>query len=141
MSTGDYMLYYLKNSEVLKYPLPCKNVMPYCEIKGELLLSESRIYFAADEKEYANLMGIENVSYSWSYDDVREIHLRRYLLKDTGFELFLVFGQTILLAFDSTQERNSIYKFVSTKLKNLAKSESIDEASNLWRDAKISNFE
>jgi hypothetical protein len=30
--------------------------MPYCEIKGELLLSEQRIYFAADEKEYANLM-------------------------------------------------------------------------------------
>ncbi len=34
MSTGDYMLYYLKNSEVLKYPCACKNVMPYCEIKG-----------------------------------------------------------------------------------------------------------
>ncbi len=35
MSTGDYMLYYLKNSEVLKYPCACKNVMPYCEIKGQ----------------------------------------------------------------------------------------------------------
>ena len=30
--------------------------MPYCEIKGELLLSEQRIYFAADEKEYSNIM-------------------------------------------------------------------------------------
>lgn len=81
MSTGDYMLYYLKNSEVLKYPCACKNVMPYCEINGELLLSESRIYFAADEQAYAKLMGLENVSYSWSYDDVRELHLRRYQLK------------------------------------------------------------
>jgi hypothetical protein len=30
--------------------------MPYCEIKGELLLSEQRIYFAADEREYSNLI-------------------------------------------------------------------------------------
>jgi hypothetical protein len=72
---------------------------------------------------------------------VREIHLRRYLLKDIGFELFLGYGSTILLAFDSTQERNSIYKFVQTKLKHLVKSESIDEATSLWRESKISNFE
>ena len=30
--------------------------MPYCEIKGELLLSEQRIYFAADEREYSNFI-------------------------------------------------------------------------------------
>ena len=30
--------------------------MPYCEIKGELLLSETRINFAADEKNYSHLM-------------------------------------------------------------------------------------
>ena len=140
-TSGDYMLYHLKNSEVLKYPMSCKNVMPYCEIKGELLLSENRIYFAADEKEYANLMGIENVSYSWHYDDVRETHLRRYLLKDIGFELFLICGQTILLAFDSTAERNSIYKFIQTKLRHLAKAESIDEATSLWREGKMCNYE
>ncbi len=39
-----------------RYPCACKNVMPYCEIKGELLLSEQRIYFAADEREYSNLI-------------------------------------------------------------------------------------
>ena len=141
LSIDDYMLYYLKNSEILKYPCSCKNVMPYCEINGELLLSESRIYFAADGKEYSNLMGIDNVSYSWSYDDVREIHLRRYLLKDIGFELFLSYGHTILLAFDSTQERNSIHKFILTKLKYLVKSNSIDEATNLWKESRISNYE
>ncbi len=33
--------------------------MPYCEIKGELLLSEQRIYFAADEREYSNFTKLE----------------------------------------------------------------------------------
>jgi hypothetical protein len=30
--------------------------MPYCEIKGQLVLSEARINFAADEKNYKYLM-------------------------------------------------------------------------------------
>ena len=115
--------------------------MPYCEIKGDLLLSESRICFAADEKKYIGLMGVESVSHSWSYDDIREIHQRRYMLKNVGIELFLVFGQTILLAFESTSERDSIYKFISSKMKNLVKLDSIDEVTNLWRESKISNFE
>ena len=33
--------------------------MPYCEIKGELLLTETRINFAADEKNYVYLMVIK----------------------------------------------------------------------------------
>jgi len=119
--------------------------MPYCEIKGELLLSESRINFAADEKNNNNSMiGSENLSSSWSYDDIKEIYLRRYLLKDVGLELFLVFGQTILLAFEDKRERDSIYKSIigHRKLKNLIKSnESIDEITNLWRESKISNYE
>ena len=90
-----------------------------------------------------SLQGIENASYSWSYDDVSEIHLRRYLLKDVGLELFLVYGHTILLAFDDTKERTSIFKFISNKIKNQVsnKIESLEEVTNLWREAKISNYE
>lgn len=40
--------------------------MPYCEIKGELLLSETRINFAADEKNYSHLM-VRNVYYYFFY--------------------------------------------------------------------------
>lgn len=68
--------------------------------------------------------------------------MRRYLLKDVGIELFLVYGHTILLAFDDRKERDSVYKLItSRKLKNLVKSESIDEATNLWKEGKMSNYE
>ena len=89
------------------------------------------------------------------------------MLKDVGLELFLIFGHTILLAFDDTKvisnlikkinhkykltsiklsslkERNEIYNSIlkSKKLKNLIKSETIDEATNLWKEGKISNYE
>ena len=46
------------------------------------------------------------VSNSWSYDDLKEIQKRRYLLKDVGLELFLVFGHTYLLAFNDTKVRH-----------------------------------
>ena len=34
--------------------------MPYCEIRGQILLSETRVNFAADEKNYKYLMVILN---------------------------------------------------------------------------------
>lgn len=51
----NYDLNQWKNNEIIRH-FNCKNVMPYCEIKGTLLLSESRVNFAADEKNYKYLM-------------------------------------------------------------------------------------
>jgi lysosomal-trafficking regulator len=146
ISMGDYMLYHLNNSGVSHCPCPCKNVMPYCEIKGELLLSEQRINFAADENHNPTfLMGIDDANYSWSYEDIQEIHQRRYLLKDVGLELFLFYGHTILLAFNNTNERNEIYRYISKEIKSLNKSNSNDvilsELTNEWRESRISNYE
>ncbi len=62
-------------------------------------------------------------------------------MKDTGLELFLAHGATILLAFDSTHERNATHKFLAGRLKHLLKSESVEAATGLWRDSKLSNFE
>ncbi len=68
--------------------------------------------------------------------------MRRYLLKDVGLELFLVYGHTILLAFEDIKELTSIFKFISNKIKNqVNKTESLEEVTNLWREAKISNYE
>jgi hypothetical protein len=41
--------------------------MPYCEIKGELLLTETRINFAADEKNYVYLM-VNKYKHSLNFD-------------------------------------------------------------------------
>ena len=112
---ADYMLYHMKNSEVIKYPCSCRYVMPYCEVRGELLLTETRITFAADESRAMTLLAVhmlmqadQQIMHSWSYEHVSELHARRYMLKDVGIELFLIFGQTILLAFRDTAERDSV---------------------------------
>lgn len=103
LSIGDSIAYYLRNNEIISY-YSCKHVMPYCEIEGEFLLTETRIHFVAEDKDYKFLMGLEsNISYSWSYDDMKEMHKRRYLLKDVGLELFFNFGQTILIAFNNSK--------------------------------------
>jgi hypothetical protein len=48
------------NDVLLLSHYQCKNVMPYCEIRGQILLSETRVNFAADEKSYKYLMVILN---------------------------------------------------------------------------------
>ena len=95
--------------------------------------------------------------------------MRRYLLKDTALEIFLVFGHTILLAFEDTKviiiiiiiiiitslrinnhftfeletkDRNETYKLITgKKLTNLIRTESIDEITSMWKEGKISNYE
>jgi hypothetical protein len=55
-SIGDFILYQLKNNENIESTHTCKNVMPFCEIKGELLLTDARIYFSADENSFTHFM-------------------------------------------------------------------------------------
>lgn len=48
-----------------------------------------------------------------------------------------------MLAFDDIKERTSIFKFISSKIKNQInnKTESLEEITQLWRESKISNYE
>lgn len=56
--------------------------------------------------------------------------------------MFLIYGHTILLAFDDSKERTSIFKFISSKIKNqMNKQQSLDELTNMWRESKMSNYE
>jgi len=50
-------------------------------------------------------------SCAWQFDDVKEILNRRFQLKERAIEIFLVNGQTHLLAFQSAEvsKRDSSY--------------------------------
>ncbi len=52
-------------------------------------------------------------SITWQYEEVTDVHKRRYLLQNTAIEIFLSTGRTFLLAFPAKQERNNVYLKVS----------------------------
>lgn len=55
----------------------------------------------------------------WAYHDIRELHKRRYQLKNNAMEIFLITGKTSLLSFPSNKDRDMIYdKILSYDLPN-----------------------
>ena len=88
--------------------------------------------------------------FRWSLGEVRELHLRRYNLRRTALEVFLVDQTNMFLNFETNRKRNKVYsRLVSLRLPNLLHSSSRSPAELLkssgltqkWVTREISNFE
>lgn len=47
----------------------------------------------------------EAPSFSWTYEEIKEVHKRWWQLRDNAVEIYLTNGRTLLLAFDNTKVR------------------------------------
>lgn len=45
----------------------------------------------------------EPASFSWTFEEIKEVHKRWWQLRDNAVEIFLTNGRTLLLAFDNTK--------------------------------------
>ncbi len=128
--------------------LYCSLITPMKECKGELIISRTRLLFC--ELSSPDVIGESRTKHAaWSMADVREVHMRRYLLRPTALEIFSVLQTNYLFNFASTSERNRVHKcIVGAKPPNLAYSESsapreVFATSGLmlaWQARAISNF-
>uniref|UniRef100_A0A3Q3VK87 Uncharacterized protein n=1 Tax=Mola mola TaxID=94237 RepID=A0A3Q3VK87_MOLML len=132
---------------VLRFTRRCISVAPSRETAGELLLGKSGMYFvednAADAHENQSLHGeTEAPSFSWTYEEIKEVHKRWWQLRDNAVEIFLTNGRTLLLAFDNTKFRDDVYHNILTSdLPNLLEHGNISALTQLWGSGQISNFE
>jgi len=143
----------------------CHYITPFATREGEILVGRKHAYFldmsevdSAHPEEGNNLKTtkpsrhgkwVSNKTITLQYEDIKEIHKRRYLLKNTAIEIFLTTGRTYLLAFDNRQKRNETYeKLLSLELVNRVDYES-EVGGNIlkrsitekWRRGEISNFD
>ncbi|XP_063116159.1 lysosomal-trafficking regulator isoform X3 [Cavia porcellus] len=134
-------------SESIRVNRRCISVAPSREIAGELLLGKCGMYFvednASDAVESSSLQGeLEPASFSWTYEEIKEVHKRWWQLRDNAVEIFLTNGRTLLLAFDNTKVRDDIYHSILTNnLPNLLEYGNITALTNLWYTGQITNFE
>ena len=87
----------------------------------------------------------------WSLFHLREIHLRRFNLRRSGVEFFLVDQTNYFLNFANNRKRNKIYtRLMSLKLPNMAYAASSRSPADLlrssgltqkWVNREITNFE
>nr|XP_002717388.2 lysosomal-trafficking regulator isoform X3 [Oryctolagus cuniculus] len=134
-------------SESIRVNRRCISVAPSRETAGELLLGKCGMYFvednASDTVESSSLQGeLEPASFSWTYEEIKEVHKRWWQLRDNAVEIFLTNGRTLLLAFDNTKIRDDVYHNILTNnLPNLLEYGNINALTNLWYAGQITNFE
>ncbi|XP_031215289.1 lysosomal-trafficking regulator isoform X3 [Mastomys coucha] len=134
-------------SESIRVNRRCISVAPSRETAGELLLGKCGMYFvednASDTVESSSLQGeLEPASFSWTYEEIKEVHRRWWQLRDNAVEIFLTNGRTLLLAFDNTKVRDDVYQSILTnKLPNLLEYGNIAALTHLWYTGHITNFE
>uniref|UniRef100_A0A8C7INE5 Lysosomal trafficking regulator n=1 Tax=Oncorhynchus kisutch TaxID=8019 RepID=A0A8C7INE5_ONCKI len=134
-------------SEPIRFTRRCISVAPSRETSGELLLGKSGMYFvednAADAHDNQSVHGeTEAASFSWTYEEIKEVHKRWWQLRDNAVEIFLTNGRTLLLAFHTTKFRDDVYHNILTSdLPNLLEYGNITALTHLWGSGQISNFE
>ncbi|XP_056422915.1 lysosomal-trafficking regulator isoform X3 [Hyla sarda] len=134
-------------SELIRVNRRCINVAPSSETIGELLLGKTGMYFVEDSStdtlESNPLLGdSEPASFSWTYEEIKEVHKRWWQLRDNAVEIFLTNGRTLLLAFDNTKVRDDVYqKILTNNLPNLLEYGNITALTQLWCSGQITNFE
>ncbi|KAL4641356.1 lysosomal-trafficking regulator-like [Arapaima gigas] len=162
-------------SEAIRFTRRCISVAPSRETTGELLLGKTGMYFVEDNASdaYDNQSPhgeTEPASFSWTYEEIKEVHKRWWQLRDNAMEIFLTNGRTLLLAFDNTKARfthlknaqiqgfrsscsqdwwilhglfrDDVYhNILTSNLPNLLEYGNITALTNLWGSGQISNFE
>uniref|UniRef100_A0A915DNE7 Uncharacterized protein n=1 Tax=Ditylenchus dipsaci TaxID=166011 RepID=A0A915DNE7_9BILA len=115
------------------------------ECSGEIVVSDSKLYFLGEHAKSTQKGFIHApVTYSWSFEQVREIHSRFCQLKDTALELFTTTGDAFLVVFATTQQRNVLLEqFNSMGLGQLIVDHKaqLQTATQMWRRDVITNFE
>ena len=126
----------------------CNRILPYCEINGDILLTEVHLYFlpSPNSEEKAEItstcIGYEcSESFMWAYSNVREVHHRLYSLKDCAVEIFLTTGLSCMLAFESQKTRDDFcQQLLLQHLPNLVKEEVLEETRRAWANECLTNF-
>eukprot|EP00095_Tigriopus_kingsejongensis_P009861 snap_masked-scaffold853_size88743-processed-gene-0.4 protein:Tk09861 transcript:snap_masked-scaffold853_size88743-processed-gene-0.4-mRNA-1 annotation:"neurobeachin-like protein 1 isoform x3" len=136
-----------KQSERLILSEECELVTFMSVIKGTFELTTNFLYFfdASPFKE-----NVERFDFRWNLMQLREMHLRRFNLRRTALEFFLLDQTNSFLNFPSKKNRNKVYtRLVSMRLPQVLTTSSRSPAdllksSNLtqkWVNREISNFE
>ncbi|PRP88292.1 BEACH domain-containing protein [Planoprotostelium fungivorum] len=121
----------------------CLRIKSFSSTTGTLLIGSDSLYFRGDDSSSQS-----NKSLVMGYEDIREVHTRRYQLKNNAIEIFMVNGKTVLLAFDTNKDRELMMSQVlSQDLPNRVDYELEVQGSMLkdsitkkWQKGLISNF-
>ena len=112
----------------------CFSVTTTAETAGELILTDRSMGFTSSNATGTSLTVL--------YEDIREIHPRRFQLQDRALEFFLSNRHTLFIVVASVDERNGLLRLLTDQLcDKLLPPESLADVTQAWRESQITNFE
>ncbi|KAL0481844.1 hypothetical protein AKO1_011376 [Acrasis kona] len=142
-SDENTLLFSKERQEKTQCVIDCELINQLDMIPGTLEITTAHIYFVPKDDESPH-------QYKWKLDTIQEIYKRRYLLRYTAIEIFLLsrknylincsqhFIDTVLQTISSLNPPNiQMHAYSMTPQQLLKKS----RATQLWRRRQISNFE
>ncbi|XP_043243062.1 uncharacterized protein LOC122392349 isoform X2 [Amphibalanus amphitrite] len=133
----------------VRYMTPCEVIALDGGVPGEVLISDSNLYFVVDRTASTGssvagmVLGSSECGYQrWPCEDIRELHRRRYELRECAVELFMSTGHTHLITFSTTEARERFLTEVFTcPGLQLVECDSLADLTQRWRDGSLTNFE
>uniref|UniRef100_H3CX27 Neurobeachin n=1 Tax=Tetraodon nigroviridis TaxID=99883 RepID=H3CX27_TETNG len=142
---------------------PAQLVAPVVVARGTLSITTTEIYFEVDEEDSAFkntdakvLAYTEGLHGKWMFSEIRAVFSRRYLLQNTGLEVFMANRTSVMFNFpdQATVKRvvyslprvgvGTSYGLPQARRISLATPRQLFKSSNMtqrWQRREISNFE
>lgn len=139
----------VKPQFTLVYTNKCSHIKAAGSTEGDILLYRQYMLFVRDESAridcVSQLVG-DALGMYWSLLDITEVHKRWHNLRDVAVEVFLNTGQTYLLGFSTTEERDELHnRLLQLNLPNLVhhgdQRKEIRSMTQRWQEGHITNFE
>lgn len=144
-SVSAVMIEKLHTDEKIRHMATARIITPSSEVPGELLIGESCLYFVpSSESSMPELIAgsVDICSQAWLFEEIKEVHNRRFQLQERGLEIFLLNGKTYLLAFETSADRDMFSTELShCELPHRVASDHLSDAVQLWREGHLTNWE
>eukprot|EP01105_Mastigella_eilhardi_P025382 TRINITY_DN68_c0_g2_i1.p1 TRINITY_DN68_c0_g2~~TRINITY_DN68_c0_g2_i1.p1 ORF type:complete len:2943 (-),score=766.71 TRINITY_DN68_c0_g2_i1:81-8846(-) len=132
------------------FETPCQLIMPLKVIDGTLTITRLALHFKETRTEVSvDENAAPPKEKHWDVDTIREVHLRRYLLRSSALEIFFGKQTNVFLNFPGKRNKAMYRKIVEPLKPNLAYCDSRAPAEILrksgltaqWQKRELSNFD
>ncbi|CAH1403230.1 unnamed protein product, partial [Nezara viridula] len=132
VSTSAVLIDRLHSNNKIRHMCKASVITPDKATPGELLIGHCSLYFVPSSDDNTK---------EWAFEQIKELHRRRFELQERALEIFLLNGKTFFMAFESTKERDTFMSaLLDCELCNRVANEPLGDAVELWREGHLTNW-
>lgn len=114
-----------------------ERIEPLIRYPGCIMLTDQRIYF-----QPAQLNNVLDPVMNWSYTQIDQVYRRRYLLRNTGLEIYFKHGDSCFFSFPASLDRDQVYETMMSQPElQRCRRKDLEYMMRKWQRREISNYD